>query len=59
MMMELEKRFGVNSEKSRSKDGETSEKHRRNIGDRVENRSKRYTAKDYKVAFRRSSIISG
>ena len=39
--------------------GETSEKHRRSIGGRVENRSQRYTAKDYKVAFRRSSIISG
>ena len=38
--------------------GETSEKHRRNIGVRVENRPQRYTAKDYKVAFRRSSIIS-
>ena len=38
--------------------GETSEKHRRNIGGRVENRPQRYTAKDYKVAFRRSSIIS-
>ena len=36
MMMELEKRFGVNSEKSRSKDGETSEKHRRNIGETSE-----------------------
>ena len=39
--------------------GEASEKHRRSIGGRVENRSQRYTAKDYKVAFRRSSIISG
>ena len=38
--------------------GETSEKHRRNIGGRVENRPQRYTTKDYKVAFRRSSIIS-
>ena len=37
----------------------TSEKHRRNIGGSVENRPQRYTAKDYKVAFRRSSIISG
>ena len=39
--------------------GETSEKHRRNIGSSVENRPQRYTAKDYKIAFRRSSIISG
>ena len=39
--------------------GEASEKHRRNIGSRVENRPQRYTAKDYKIAFRRSSIISG
>ena len=39
--------------------GETSEKHRRNIGGRVENRPQRYTAKDYKAAFRKSSIISG
>ena len=30
-----------------------------NIGGRVENRPQRYTAKDYKVTFRRSSIISG
>ena len=30
-----------------------------NIGGSVENRPQRYTAKDYKVAFRRSSIISG
>ena len=39
--------------------GEASEKHRRNIGSSVENRPQRYTAKDYKIAFRRSSIISG
>ena len=39
--------------------GEASEKHRRSIGGSVENRPQRYTAKDYKVAFRRSSIISG
>ena len=39
--------------------GEASEKHRRNIGSSVENRHQRYTAKDYKIAFRRSSIISG
>ena len=38
--------------------GETSEKHRRSIGGSVENRPQRYTAKDYKVTFRRSSIIS-
>ena len=37
---------------------ETSEKGR-NIGSSVENRPQRYTAKDYKIAFRRSSIISG
>ena len=39
--------------------GEASEKHRRNIGSSVENRPQRYTAKDYKIAFRRLSIISG
>ena len=39
--------------------GEASEKHRRNIGSSVENRPQRYTAKDYKIAFRRSSIICG
>ena len=39
--------------------GEASEKHRRNIGSSVENRPQRYTAKDYKIAFRRSAIISG
>ncbi len=39
--------------------GEASEKHRRNIGSSVENRPQRYTAKDYKIAFRGSSIISG
>lgn len=39
--------------------GEASEKHRRNIRSSVENRPQRYTAKDYKIAFRRSSIISG
>ena len=38
--------------------GEASEKHRRNIGSSVENRPQRYTAKDYKVTFRRSLIIS-
>ena len=41
---------------------ETSEKHRRSIGEASEvvwrTDLKRYTAKDYKVTFRRSSIIS-
>ena len=49
--------FAMTNEKENI--GEASEEHRRNIGSRVENRPQRYTAKDYKIAFRRSSIISG
>ena len=57
-ILEMQEGHNKTLEKHQKSVGETSEKHRRNIGGRVENRPQRYTAKDYKVAFRRSSIIS-